>query len=128
MKNVTFLAAMVILCPLFLFSQQDTPPPSGDDPTSTVNYFEIKNSRINFFSVNNRYKCIDPTIYYIDRTGFIINPGWDSVQIGNDWYIILTYPAYINKGKDSVQDIPNGLRKEVDSVDLSKSTDWERFH
>jgi hypothetical protein len=47
--------------------------------------------------VESNYRLLKGTIYYIDRPDFIINLGWDSVQIQGDYYIILTYPDYRTK-------------------------------
>ncbi len=66
----------------------------GNDPTSTLNYYEVIDSRINFYAVDDQYNVIPNIIYYIERQGFIVNLGWDSIQVGSDWYIILTYPPY----------------------------------
>jgi hypothetical protein len=76
------------------------------DPTNTLNYYQIEQNRLNFFHVNDRYQIQKDTIYYIDRAEFIINLGWDSIQINNDWYIILTYPNY----KSGKQAPPSYLR------------------
>jgi hypothetical protein len=75
-----------------------------------------------------RYKCIDSRIFYIDRPGFIINLGWDSVQINNEWYIILTYPAYRNGKNDSAQYDPSWRERQppAQPVDVTQSGDWER--
>lgn len=130
-------------------SQQDVTAASDSDPASSVNYYEIKNARINFYSVNNRYKCIDPRIFFVDRPGFIFNLGWDSVQINKEWYIILRYPDYKKGKKDStltggahlpqtdpswLTSLPVGLKSGSDSlsnaepqpVDINESGDWER--
>jgi hypothetical protein len=149
MKNTTGLLFALLALSLTARSQQDTPPPADSDPASTVNYYEIKNARINFFSVNTRYKCVDSLIFYIDRPGFIINLGWDSIQINNEWYIVLTYPAYRNGENDSTlqsnkswrRRSPAALKSSIDSlatagqsggqppaqpVDVTQSGDWER--
>ena len=97
---LTILLVLSIACQAYC-QDQSLPLPSGQDPTSTVNYYEILDSRINFYSVDNHYQLVTDSIYYIDRAGFIINLGWDSVKIDNDFYIILTYPNYKSKVKNS---------------------------
>jgi hypothetical protein len=153
MKNTESLLFALLILSFTARSQQDTSPPGDADPSSSVNYYEIKNARINFFSVNNRYKCIDPRIFFVDRPGFVINLGWDSVQINNEWYIILSYPAFRNGKRDTayvanshtpqidpswLTSLPAGLRSSLDSLvkaggqataqplDISQSGDWER--
>lgn len=95
MRNFFSTALLILFTGVNTFCQdQSGPPPPGSDPASTLNYYEILDSRINFFSVDSNYRLLKGTIYTIQRSGFIINLGWDSVQIQGDYYIILTYPDF----------------------------------
>ena len=68
-----------------------------------VNYYEIEDKFLSFFEVDDNYNVLKGNIYTIERPGFLINIGWDSVQVGNDYYMVLSYPDFTGGSNSSHQ-------------------------
>jgi len=78
------------------------------------------NERVSFYEVNPRNELMKDTLYHT-RSGFKIYPDYDVVRIGNEDYVICTYPPF-NDGtqrtdetvieKNSNQDNKNQVKLE----------------
>lgn len=79
-----YIQILLTLFPMIAFSQQES--------TEKKAFIEL-NERAGFYEVNNRYQLLNDTIYHADP-GFLINPNYDVKRIGDEDYVVFTYPDY----------------------------------
>jgi uncharacterized protein YlzI (FlbEa/FlbD family) len=99
----TILTITLLLTAMSAFSQQEK-------KTS----IEL-NDRTKFVEVTPRRQLLNDTIYHMN-SGFRINPEFDVERIGDEDYVIFTYPNFNYNGKQAVRDISTLQNLTADSL------------